>query len=163
MKLKSREITISLLIIISILTFSFSIQSVQASNFTRATSLAYSMEFISAEYLDADMDGYEDDTRFFVDVYYDPLFFDSRTIKLYCYIEIITPSGLNYNYSGFIIMESICCIIRFDVFNTISEPGWYTINFTSSFQDRGVIYSDFCTTIFDPPTGNPGGAPTISL
>lgn len=125
----------------------------------------YQMQFLSAEYLDADADGLEDDTRFSVQLTFDPNLFDGRTIKLSCYFEIITPSNTIYDYTGFIIMYCEDSIFIFDVFNTVTEPGWYTINFSSSFQYKGSIYSSFCTTIFDPPTGGEEGTggPEISF
>ena len=163
MGLKSRQLKISLLIIISILCLSFITQSTHSKSYVKTTSIGYSMEFIGAEYLDADEDGLEDDTRFFVSLYFDPTIFDDKLIKLCCFFEIITPSGIEFEYTGFIILQSVSCTIRFDVYDTVIEPGWYTINFNSTFQDKGLIYSSFCTTIFDPPTERPGGAPTIGL
>ena len=63
-------------------------------------------------------------------------------------------------------MLSIDCVIQFDVYNTVTEPGWYTINFHSSVRVYNLKYTCYCTTIFDPPeTAKPegGGAPGISL
>ncbi|MHA1461927.1 MAG: hypothetical protein ACTSQ0_02545 [Candidatus Heimdallarchaeota archaeon] len=124
----------------------------------------YNMSFIHAEYLDADEDGVEDDTRFLVDVYFNPLYFDGSLIRLDCYFEIILPSGITFAYRGFIKLASDSCIIQFDVYNTVTEPGWYTINFDSSVKIQMIKYTCFCTTIFDPPTEAPGGGgPTIDF
>lgn len=124
----------------------------------------YDMSFIHAEYLDANEDGSEDDTRFLVDVHFNPLYFDGSLIRLECYFEIILPSGITFAYKGFIKLASESCIIQFDVFNTVTEPGWYTINFDSSVRIQVFRYNCFCTTIFDPPTGTGGGAePTIDI
>jgi hypothetical protein len=125
----------------------------------------YEMSFIHAEYLDADLDGVEDDTRFSVDVYFNPEFFDGSLVKLDCLFEIILPSGLTYTFKGYIRLNSISCIIQFDVYNTVTEPGWYTINFYSSVRLFNIRYTCFCTTIFDPPTGTGEGAgsPSIGL
>ena len=124
----------------------------------------YNMSFIHAEYLDADEDGIEDDTRFLVDVHFNPLYFDGSLIRLDCYFEIILPSNTTFAYRGFIKLASDSCIIQFDVYNTVTEPGWYTINFDSSVKIQMIKYTCFCTTIFDPPTETPaGGGPTIGF
>ncbi|NHK32554.1 MAG: hypothetical protein FK730_14470 [Asgard group archaeon] len=125
----------------------------------------YEMSFIHAEYLDADLDGIEDDTRFSVFVYFDPDYFDGSIKKLDCLFEIIIPSGAMFTFKGYIRLETIDCIIQFDVYNTVSESGWYTINFYSYVRIYNIKYTCFCSTIFDPPTGTPegGGAPGISL
>ncbi len=124
----------------------------------------YDMSFIHAEYLDADEDGSEDDTRFLVYVFFNPLYFDGSLIHLDCYFEIILPSNTTYAYKGYIRLPSESCIIQFDVYNTVTEPGWYTINFESSVKIKMIKYTCFCTTIFDPPTEAPGGGgPTIGF
>ncbi len=124
----------------------------------------YNMSFIHAEYLDADKDHYEDDTRFLVEVYFNTLYFDGSLIRLDCYFEIILPSGITFAYKGFIKLASKSCVIQFDVYNTVTEPGWYTINFESSVKIQMIKYTCFCTTIFDPPTGTGGGGgPTIDI
>lgn len=124
----------------------------------------YNMSFIHAEYLDADKDHYEDDTRFLVEVYFNSLYFDGSLIRLDCYFEIILPSGITFAYKGFIKLAAKSCVIQFDVYNTVTEPGWYTINFESSVKIQMIKYTCFCTTIFDPPTGTGGGGgPTIDI
>ena len=124
----------------------------------------YDMAFIHAEYLDADDDGLEDDTRFSVDVFFNPLYFDGSEIRLDCYFEIILPSNTTFAYKGFIKLDSVSCVIQFDVYNTVTEPGWYTINFESSVRLQMLKYTCFCTTIFDPPDGTEGGGgPSIGL
>lgn len=125
----------------------------------------YEMTFINAEYLDADLDGFEDDTRFSVSVYFNPEYFDGTAERLDCLFEIILPSGAIFTFKGYIRFESVSCIIQFDVYNTVTEPGWYTINFYSYVRIYNIKYTCFCTTIFDPPTGTPegGGAPGIGL
>ncbi len=126
----------------------------------------YEMTFIHAEYLDADLDGLEDDTRFSVDVYFNKDYFDGSIIRLDCLFEIILPSELTYTFKGYIRLESTSCIIQFDVYNTVTESGWYTINFYSYVRIYNIKYTCFCTTIFDPPTGTgegDGAGPTIGL
>lgn len=126
----------------------------------------YSMEFIDAYYLDADNDGYADDTRFYVLCYFCQDVFVGRLSKVNCEFEIILPSGTTYSYKGFMLIYSKPkVIVQFDVYNTISESGWYTINFYSTVQVKNILYDCFCSTTFDPPTGHGegGGTPTISL
>jgi hypothetical protein len=164
MRQQSRKIKIGIFIclfLISVFSSSFTIQAMPR---TLTDSQVYSMEFLSAEYLDADEDGSADDTRFFVDIYFGPIF-DGRNIKLNCLFDIILPSGKTLSYSGFIILSPVSCVIQFDVFDTVTEPGWYTINFHSNIQYRGYSYHSFCSTIFDPPTGHGegGGTPTIGI
>jgi len=97
-------------------------------------------------------------------VFFNPLYFDGSLIHLDCYFEIILPSNTTYAYKGYIRLPSESCIIQFDVYNTVTEPGWYTINFESSVKIKMIKYTCFCTTIFDPPTEAPGGGgPTIGF
>jgi len=125
----------------------------------------YEMTFIHAEYLDADLDGVEDDTRFSVDVYFSPDYFDGSFVRLDCLFEIILPSGLTYTFKGYLRLDSLSCVIQFNAYNTVTEPGWYTINFNSYVRIYNIKYTSFCTIIFDPPTGTGegGGVPTIGL
>ncbi|NHJ48998.1 MAG: hypothetical protein FK733_14525 [Asgard group archaeon] len=164
MKITNKKILITfLLLIIAVPIISFSITNAQAYN-TRDFGI-YEMTFTHAEYLDADLDGSEDDTRFSVYVYFNPEFFDGSIVKLDCLFEIILPSGITHTFKGYIRLESRSCTIQFDVYNTVTEPGWYTINFYSSVRIFNLRYTCFCTTIFDPPTGTGegGGTPTIGF
>jgi hypothetical protein len=138
---------------------------ISSRTFVREDSSTYSMEFISAEYLDADNDGNADDTRFFVDVFFSENIFDGSRVKLDCDFEIILPSNTTYYYTGFIHLGATSCVIQFDCYDTVTEPGWYTINFHSSVRQRMNVYYSFCTIIFDPPTGHGegGGSPSISI
>jgi len=158
---KIKSIIFLVFIFIPILIFS----SISVNGVTRSNNDVYEMTFIHAEYLDADGDGNEDDTRFIVDLYFNPNYFDGSVERLDCYFEIILPSGITFAYKGHIHLYSVSCMIQFDVFDTVSEPGWYTINFSSYIQIQMLKYTCFCTTIFDPPTGHPegGGTPTIDL
>lgn len=125
----------------------------------------YNMEFISAEYLDADSDGHSDDTRFLVDVYFNPAVFDGSYVKLDCDFEIILPSNTTYYYTGFIRLQSVSCQIQFDCYDTVTESGWYTINFDSFVRLKKNVYHSFCSIVFDPPTGHGegGGSPSIDI
>ncbi|NHJ85560.1 MAG: hypothetical protein FK734_08865 [Asgard group archaeon] len=123
----------------------------------------YEMSFIHAEYMDADLDGYEDDTRFSVFVDFNTEFFDTTSLRIDCLFEIILPSETTYTFKGYIRLEPIDCVIRFDVYNTVTESGWYTINFYSSVKLYNVKYTCFCTIIFDPPTGTGEGGGTSSI
>ncbi|MHA1126015.1 MAG: hypothetical protein ACTSSB_07500 [Candidatus Heimdallarchaeota archaeon] len=158
---KSKSIIFLLVFLIPVIALS----SISASGILERDFSVYEMSFVHAEYLDADGDGLEDDTRFSVYTYFNPEFFDGSIIRLDCNFEIILPSGITFYYHGFIRMNSVSCTIQIDAFNTVSEPGWYTINFSSYVKIYNVKFTCFCTTIFDPPTGHPegGGTPTIGL
>ncbi|HUT79941.1 MAG TPA: hypothetical protein VMZ29_01965 [Candidatus Bathyarchaeia archaeon] len=160
MKLDKKTISILLLILFTFLPLSLTnTQGLQ----TRDVAV-YEMSFIHAEYLDADLDGYEDDTRFSVYVYFNPDIFDESDIRLDCLFEIILPSNTTFTFKGYIRLNSVSCIIQFDVYNTVTEPGWYTINFYSYVKIQMYKFTSFCTIIFDPPTGiGGGGAPTLEL
>ncbi|MBN1329938.1 MAG: hypothetical protein JXA54_10740 [Candidatus Heimdallarchaeota archaeon] len=160
MKLDKKTVSIILVILFTFLPTSLTnTQGLQTRDYT-----VYEMSFIHAEYLDADLDGYEDDTRFLVDIYLNPDIFDGSEIRLDCLFEIILPSNTTYTFKGYIRFNSVSCIIQFDVYNTVTEPGWYTINFYSYVKVQMTKYTSFCTTIFDPPTGiGGGGAPTVGL
>ncbi len=160
MKLDRKIIGVILLVL-----FTFLPTSLTNTQGLQTRDLAvYEMSFIHAEYLDADMDGYEDDTRFSVNVYFNPDIFDGSEIRLDCLFEIILPSNTTYTFKGYIRLDSVSCVILFDVYNTVTEPGWYTINFYSYVKIQSIKYTSFCTIIFDPPTGiGGGGAPTVGL
>ncbi|HUU79737.1 MAG TPA: hypothetical protein VMX55_15465 [candidate division Zixibacteria bacterium] len=152
-------------ILLSISLMSLPILSTTALNALEYNESVFEISFISAEYLDADLDGFEDDTRFFVDVDFNPSYFDGTLLRMDADFEIILPSGTTFAFIGFIRLESRDCIIQFDVYNTVTEPGWYTINFNAYVKIRMTKYHSFDTIIFDPPTGTGegGGSPTIGL
>lgn len=157
---KSKSIIFLLVFFIPVIALS----SISAKGLYERDFAVYEMSFVHAEYLDADGDGLEDDTRFSVYTYLNQEIFDGSLIRLDCNFEIILPSNKTFYYHGYIRLYSVSCTIQFDVYDTVSEPGWYTINFSSSVRLFNVKYTCFCTTIFDPPTGTEGGAgPTIGL
>ena len=139
--------------------------SVASNSALESNDFVFELSFISAEYLDADRDGFEDDTRFYVDVFFNPEYFDGSLTKMDCEFEIILPSETTFSYFGFIKLYSKDCIIQFDVYNTVTEPGWYTINFDAFVKIRMTKYHSFDTIIFDPPTGTGegGGSPSFGL
>jgi len=170
MKNRSKAVTLVFLLILLtgtiLLTANSPFASSKAQLCSKTDHKVYSMEFISAEYLDADNDGLSDDTRFFVKCHFSQDVFSGKTTKINCFFEIILPSGYTYEYEGFMLLNSYpIVIVQFDVYNTVSECGWYTINFYSTVQVKNSVYVCFCTTTFDPPTGHGegGGTPTIEL
>jgi hypothetical protein len=158
---KSKSIIFLIVFLIPVIALSsISVRGLFERNFN-----VYEMSFVHAEYLDADGDGYEDDTRFSVYTYFNPEFFDGSLIRLDCNFEIILPSNKTFYFHGFIRMYSVSSTIQIDAYNTVTEPGWYTINFSSSVKIYNIKYTCFCSIIFDPPTGQGegGGIPTIGL
>ncbi|MBD3193076.1 MAG: hypothetical protein GF308_20735 [Candidatus Heimdallarchaeota archaeon] len=162
-KLSKKTIVCFLFLVFSILSLTYS--AAQGKVFVVDDESIFKVSFISAEYLDADGDGHSDDTRFDVEVYYNPEVFDGSRIKMDCYFDIILPSNTTYSYFGFVQMYSITSIVRFDVYDTVTESGWYTINFDAYVKVKMLSYHSFCTTIFDPPTGHGegGGTPTMDF
>jgi hypothetical protein len=164
MKIRNKKfLGIVFLLFFTLLILPTSILSIQG--YTTRNLSVYEMSFIHAEYMDADLDGYEDDTRFSVDVYFNPEYFDGSLIKLECLFEIILPSEASFTFKGYIRLDSVSCVIQFDAYNTVTEPGWYTINFSSFVRLYNMRYTCYCSIIFDPPTGQGegGGAPLIDL
>jgi len=158
---KSKSIIFLLVFLIPVIALS----SISARGLYERDFSVYEMSFVHAEYLDADGDGFEDDTRFSVYTYFNPEFFDGSLIRLDCNFEIILPSNASFAFHGYIRLYSVSGTIQINAYNTVIEPGWYTINFSSSVKMYNIKYTCFCTIIFDPPTGHPvgGGTPTIGL
>ncbi|MHA1212013.1 MAG: hypothetical protein ACTSSH_06095 [Candidatus Heimdallarchaeota archaeon] len=162
--INKRSLTITFLFLVTLFLLPVTIRTTSGLN--ERNPAVYEMTFLHAEYLDADMDGLEDDTRFSVLVFFNPEFFDGSVVKLDCLFEIILPSNATFTFKGYIRLESLDCIIQFDVYNTVTEPGWYTINFSSSVRLFNIRYTCYCTIIFDPPTGGgegDGGGPEVFL
>ena len=150
---KSKNIIFLLVFLIPVI----AISSISTSGILERDFSVYEMSFVHAEYLDADGDGMEDDTRFSVFIYFNPEFFDGSLIRLDCNFEIILPSNKTFYFHGFIRMNSVSSTIQIDAYNTVTEPGWYTINFSSNVKIYNIKYTCFCTIIFDPPTGGDEG------
>ncbi|MBY8993616.1 MAG: hypothetical protein KGD59_03630 [Candidatus Heimdallarchaeota archaeon] len=164
MKIHNKKfLGIVFLVFFTLLILPTSILSIKG--YSTRNPFVYEMSFIHAEYLDADIDGAEDDTRFSVNVYFNPEYFSGSQIRLDCLFEIILPSNSTFTFKGYIRFDSVSCVIQFDVYNTVTEPGWYTINFSSYVRIQNIKYTCFCSIIFDPPTGTGegGGIPTIGL
>lgn len=116
-----------------------------------------------AYYMDFDNSGVENDVivEFEVELEIDDDFSDSATIILALEVELILPSGLTYVYKlkMKIIEEETDAMLVY--FNHATESGWYITAIRGTIVAFGITAYDRC--VFDPPGGDNGDIPLISL
>ncbi|MFX0091298.1 MAG: hypothetical protein ACFFBD_05995 [Candidatus Hodarchaeota archaeon] len=145
-----------------------SILAISASATPRATfseNLIVSVSIVDAFYDDLDDDGFMDDIQ--IDVLLDFIAADDlpKLIRLTLAMEMILPSGLSYEFAVEVwVSPSSDRHLIITLWNTATESGWYTVNLQGFVRGTGDgAFSLQDSLIFDPPTGQGSGNPSIRV